>query len=485
MELAITKYLREHGLEKTLADFKLKHKDYPHKVLIKYDSIESNFSNEEVRDARGLVVEKGTWKVMSLAFRKFFNYGEGHAAPVDWKTSRIFKKLDGSMIHVYHDYITGEICFGTTGTAEGEGDVDNFHCMRSGGTFSDLFVTALIDTIERNSSIKFGEMEFDSKKKYAQAWLAKPSYTLAFELCTPYNVVVTPHQINSVYLIGARRLDTLEEVSFEELERISKEIKVPVAPTILLNSTAENLKESFDGMPYSEEGYVICDYVNHGPYGFPRQKMKNPAYCAIHFFKDSTAFWRIVDIVRGGDDNVNEYKATFPGRGNEMDYIQKGWHELIDKFTQFASVIETFDEYIEYSKHKDSITFESKGLSPGILNRLNLHGITIPKQVLSLSDEELTEMLTDAAILYDKTFIKKEIEAIRKTCGDRGDDIATDLRKKAASKIMKWVTENNLKDHQGFFFNHLEGSKSIKKYLRELDGKQLYNQLIIDYKPEN
>lgn len=27
MELAITKYLKEHGLEKTLADFKLKHND--------------------------------------------------------------------------------------------------------------------------------------------------------------------------------------------------------------------------------------------------------------------------------------------------------------------------------------------------------------------------------------------------------------------------------------------------------------------------
>jgi hypothetical protein len=35
--LQVIKYIKEYGLEKTLVDFKLKSKDYPHKVLIKYD----------------------------------------------------------------------------------------------------------------------------------------------------------------------------------------------------------------------------------------------------------------------------------------------------------------------------------------------------------------------------------------------------------------------------------------------------------------
>src|SRR3989304_20328 len=95
MELALQKYLRTHGLEKTVTDFNLVAREYPHKVLIRYNQIESNFTNEEVRESRGIVLERGTWNVMSFAFRKFFNLGEGHAAVMDWASTRIMKKMDG------------------------------------------------------------------------------------------------------------------------------------------------------------------------------------------------------------------------------------------------------------------------------------------------------------------------------------------------------------------------------------------------------
>jgi len=433
MELAITKYLKEHGLEKTLADFKLKHKEYPHKVLIKYDSLESNFTNEEVRDARGLVVEKDTWKIMSIAFRKFFNHGEGHAAPINWETARIFKKMDGTMIHVYHDYVTGEMCFGTTGTANGEGDVDNFHYTNVGGTFSDLFVHAFAETINRRDDLVPGVFfSLDGKHSplltdpalMVKTWLGKyAGYTLAFELCTKYNIVVTPHDDSAIFLLGARKLDTLEEVSYDELVKISEDIHIPMAPTIALNSSPEKLKDSFEGMPYKEEGYVVCDYGKHAEYGYPRLKMKNPAYCAIHFFKDSTAFWRLIDIVRSGDDNVNEYKATFPGRGEEIEHLQAGWHKTIDGIDAIAAELATLDEFIEYRKHKD-LTLEQN---------------------------------------------------------DRGDEIAIGLRKKLAAKLMKFVVDKNLKKHQGFFFDFINAPKSSMRYMMEYDGKELYNELIKGY----
>ena len=59
-------FLDYNGLEKTLSQFSLVHKDYPHKVLLKYNSIESDFSNKEVEECRGLVLKKYTWEVMSL-----------------------------------------------------------------------------------------------------------------------------------------------------------------------------------------------------------------------------------------------------------------------------------------------------------------------------------------------------------------------------------------------------------------------------------
>lgn len=480
MELVITKYLKQHGLEKTLADFNLKHKEYPHKVLIKYDSIESNFTNEEVRDARGLVVEKGTWNVMSIAFRKFFNLGEGHAAPINWENARIFKKLDGTMIHVYHDYVTGDMCFGTTGTANGEGDVDNFHYTNIGGTFSDLFIHAFVETIERKGNIKFGEnVDPLDKAILVKAWFAKyAGYTLAFELCTKYNIVVTPHEDSAVYLLGARKLDTLQEVSFAELEEISKDIQIELAPTISLNSDPEQLKSSFDGMSYREEGYVVCDYGTHGEFGYPRVKMKNPAYCAIHFFKDSTAFWRLIDIVRSGDDNVNEYKATFPGRGEEIEHLQKGWNNALAGLDEFTKIIGGFEEFIAYRKRKSEVLLVDKpidvqyrGTALAALGRL---GITKATEATKFSNEDLKSMVSG---LSDKQARELRISIH----ADRGDAESESLRKNIAGRMMKWAVEKGLKKHTGFFFEYLNSECSSKRYMMEYDGKELYNELIKGY----
>jgi hypothetical protein len=50
-----------------------------------------------------LILELDTWKVMSLAFKKFFNSEEGNAHKIDWNTAKVLEKLDGSLIQVYYD----------------------------------------------------------------------------------------------------------------------------------------------------------------------------------------------------------------------------------------------------------------------------------------------------------------------------------------------------------------------------------------------
>jgi hypothetical protein len=83
----------------------------------------------------GLILELDTWKVMSLAFKKFFNSEEGNAHKIDWNTAKVLEKLDGSLIQVYYDGFVDKWFAGTTGTAEGEGEVNN----KLGTTFNDLF----------------------------------------------------------------------------------------------------------------------------------------------------------------------------------------------------------------------------------------------------------------------------------------------------------------------------------------------------------
>lgn len=69
--LAIQKYLRTHGLEKTIKDFSLKTREYEGKILFKYDQLVSPtlMALPEMQDCRGIILEKNTWDVMSLAFR--------------------------------------------------------------------------------------------------------------------------------------------------------------------------------------------------------------------------------------------------------------------------------------------------------------------------------------------------------------------------------------------------------------------------------
>jgi len=97
--LAIQKYIKENGLAKTILAFDLKTRVYDTKVLLKYDQLCSPtlMAKPEVQECRGLVLEKDTWKVMSLAFTKFFNSEEGNAHKIDWNTAHVLEKLDGCL----------------------------------------------------------------------------------------------------------------------------------------------------------------------------------------------------------------------------------------------------------------------------------------------------------------------------------------------------------------------------------------------------
>lgn len=349
--LAIQKHIAEHGLDATIEKFKLTFKDYPHKVLLKYQQIESPMSAPEVQDARGLVLKKSDWSVMSLAFRKFFNAGEEKCRKLDWSSARIFEKMDGTLIHVYFDDVTGKVCFGTTGTAEGEGNVDNFHWSPDGatekaeGTFADLFWKAFCDTSDayhKENPRKILSL-MDEKnvytdgipkyETYEQAFAWFSGYTLAFELCTPHNIVVTPHKDYRVYLLGIRDLKTMEELPFDRVARIAYEIGVYMPRTFEIQGI-EDVREFVATQPFSMEGVVAVDSM------FTREKIKNPGYIAVHYMREATAYWRIVDVVRSGE--ISEYLTYFPGRTDEVLSIQRKWDYIISKMREMEQIVQPY-----------------------------------------------------------------------------------------------------------------------------------------------
>lgn len=302
--LAIVKYIKEKGLEKAIDTFKLKTRVYESKILLKYDQLVSPtlMANKEVQECRGIILEKGTWRVMSLAFTKFFNAEEGNAAKIDWSTAHVLEKLDGSLIQVYYDSNDKTWYAATTGTAEGEGEVNN----KMGSTFNQLFWKTV-------------------KEKYnLDGTKLNPNFCYVFELTTPYNIVVKPHGESAATLLTIRNLITLEEVAYNELSTIGALLNVPVVKSYDLNAKDVGaLLRTFTDMVWHDEGYVVVDAA------FNRIKVKNPSYVAVHHLKGKTAEHNILTIVKSNE--IEEFGSTFPERKEELVKLKENYDKLIGK----------------------------------------------------------------------------------------------------------------------------------------------------------
>lgn len=66
-------------------------------VLLQYQQLNSDMKIKLVQECRGSIFrcDNGEWKYVCRPFDKFFNYGEGNAAKIDWSTARILEKVDG------------------------------------------------------------------------------------------------------------------------------------------------------------------------------------------------------------------------------------------------------------------------------------------------------------------------------------------------------------------------------------------------------
>lgn len=303
MELKIVTYIKEHGLAKTVADWKLKMNVYDGKILLKYNQLESPFGNREVEECRGLILEKDTWRVMSLGLTKFYNSAEGHAAKIDWDTARVLKKEDGTCINLHYDWHKETWFAATTGMAEAEGEVNNMYDT----SFNDLFWK----TIKDNYDI----VEFKRRLVVGT--------TYVFELTTPYNIVVTPHGVSSVTLLTMRDLSTLMECDRATCESVATYLGVPVVEEYDLNKgNVGHIMRTFENMAFHEEGYVVVDA------NFNRQKIKNPAYVAAHHLKGKTEFHHIMAIVKTNE--IDEYIATFMEREEEVRGLKVKYDELVE-----------------------------------------------------------------------------------------------------------------------------------------------------------
>ena len=306
MELELIKFIRNHSdWEERLSALPYcltitrKEKFGKHLVMFKYSQIESDFSNEIVKEARGIILDEDSLEIVSYPFRKFMNYGEANADEIDWTSASVLEKIDGSLIKIVR--IGSDFLISTNGTI----DADDAPIAEQIGcpfkTFGDAVRFAL------GGQDLFG-------------LFPEENVTYMFELVSPFTRVVIPYPETELYFLGCRDNVTLQEtLPFDH--PLFKLFKTPkVFPLKTLDDCISSVKD----FPWNEEGYVVVDSKFH------RIKVKSPAWIATHHLVGNGALssTRCLELVRLNE--VSEVLNYFPNLKDEIEEIKQKYLALRD-----------------------------------------------------------------------------------------------------------------------------------------------------------
>lgn len=263
------------GLAQRLALQTRRHREHPQLVLLKYSMIDSPMGDPIVRQCRGLVVdETDGFRPVAYPYDKFFNVHEGHAAPIDWSTARVYEKVDGILCTLY-GYRDGWHVASAT-LPDGKGALRHY-----GRSVADAF--------------------WDVFRAGGYALPADHDHCFMFELCLPSDPVLVRHAAPRLLLHGARDMRSLQEVDPAPLAAAHGWELVPTHPVADLDA-ALRLARALD--PARHEGLVARDARFH------RVKIKSPAFVALHHMRGATNLRHLLEVVRTNESD--EFLAYFP-----------------------------------------------------------------------------------------------------------------------------------------------------------------------------
>lgn len=360
-------------LNNSLANLEIQHGVYAsvsknkRKISLNYDMIEAKDSDFLSQDCRGIILSKiddsefetlpgsklnkeaivGNTKVVAFGFKRFFNYGQGASANIDWNDPNlsILEKLDGTLCQLYYDNFQKQWHVATRSVPEADLLMDN-----NIYTFRTLFEKALLET----AGLSFEEYTSNLNK----------DITYCFELTSPYNRIVVNYKDCRITLLAARAI--IYEInsageswfSFEELDINNIETYgVPRVRAYAYNSLNEVLNWVSSLSPLEHEGVVVKDSK------FNRIKIKNAAYVASSKFKDACTSLRnrLEIILLEKDDDVmsfvpEEIAKELVSLKNKVKKLIHDYDSLYLKIKEEADIINKGDKKtfaLLCSKHKN------------------------------------------------------------------------------------------------------------------------------------
>ena len=308
-------------------------KDKGQYTLLKYSQIEpkSDMSNSIVQECRGLIIKPDLfqltsnppiqqYKVVSMRFTKFFNYGQTEAAKLEFPCEAS-EKIDGSLIGIWYDEETG------------------WHVSTSGNIDSE---DASLDINEYSSyrdifNLAWDNNFFDNLNK---------NCTYMFELVSPYTRLVVPYKETQLYLLSIRNNITLEEFDRSSIPVIA-ELLFGDKITAPKSFICHNIKEiqlavnQLTDKDTNYEGFVLCDK------NFNRIKLKSPFYTELFFIRGEGKFSNkkiLKLILEEQDDDILAY---FPEYTDDFNRIRKGLSLFI---TNLKNILKEGEKYYHCEK---------------------------------------------------------------------------------------------------------------------------------------
>jgi hypothetical protein len=361
--MELQQYLRDRGLERLCEEYQIKanrHQEYPHLVCLKYSQLNSPLGETIVQQCRGIILdENADWQIVSYPYAKFFNYGESHAATIDWNSATVYDKLDGSLMTLY--YYDRQWRVSSSGTPDATGQVNSF-----GLSFAELFWQ-----VWEELNYQLPDRDFHTE------------YCFMFELMTPFNRIVVKQLSNQLVLHGVRNCRTLIE---EDPIAWGKKYNWQVAKSFSLTNWQEIIKAAEELDPMDSEGYIVCDRA------FNRVKVKSPQYVAIAHMRDSFTPRKMIEIVLKNEGE--EFLNYYPEWTDLYQKIQFKYHNLI------TEIEDCYQKYKDIKEQKD-FAMQIKNLPySGILFALRAGKTNSIKESLLNTSIFKIEQLLDLEDIY-------------------------------------------------------------------------------------
>lgn len=296
--LSIQKFLFDHPEDwkerLSSAPYFLKIKESGDLIIFNYNMYNSDFSLDITKEARGLILEKGTWKVIRMAFYKFFNLGEPNAASIDWSSATATSKEDGNIISLYYYNnkwnVASNSCI----------DAAEAHIENIGTGYSNLL--ELFNEAAKNSGLNYNKLD--------------PQKTYTFELVSPCNRIVVKYDDTKLFHILTRDNNTLEE--------IDKDIGIETPRFYAFNNRDDYL-QLVKSLGNNHEGIVIKDKFNN------RVKLKTEEYIRLHYMAGEMALTLENAVYIIWNHEQNEYLQYFPEAKKVLDNIEKQLNSAEEK----------------------------------------------------------------------------------------------------------------------------------------------------------